>query len=68
MTSNLHVSEECKKELDSHFPLKINNEKVSYDDMIQSMVWFLKNEIDFEEHDFIKMVISYKQKKLEVVA
>ena len=64
MTANLHISESSKKELDDVIPKKINGESITYDDYIQATLWFLKDNLNFGQHDIIDMIASYKADKL----
>ena len=64
MTANLHVSSECKQELDAVVPLQINNEKITYDDAILAIMHFLKNTLEYGEHDIVEIIIDYKKYRL----
>lgn len=64
MTANLHISTSSKIELDEIIPKKVNGEKITYDDYIQATLWFLKENLNFGQHDIIDMIVSYKADKL----
>ena len=66
MLANLHVTNECKRELDLVIPAKISDKKVTYDDALMAILYFLKDTLNYNQHDIIEMIISYEQHKLEL--
>ena len=45
-------------------PSAINNIKVSYDEVLDAILMFIKD-LGYDIHDISEMVIAYRQKKLE---
>jgi len=69
MTENLHITPEMKRKIDEIMPTSIDNEKVkvSYDDFIGALMFFLITTLGYEKHDIMQLVIEYKKNQLEVL-
>lgn len=64
MTVNFHISEDAKRRLDAVIPKSIENEKVTYDDFIQAVLWYFEHELSFGQHDIIDLLIAFKSQRL----
>lgn len=64
MTVNFHISEDAKRKLDAVIPKSIENEKVTYDDFIQAVLWYFEHELSFGQHDIIDLLIAFKSQRL----
>ena len=64
MTVNFHISEDAKRRLDAVIPKSIENEKVTYDDFIQAVLWYFEHELSFGQHDIVDLLIAFKSQRL----
>ena len=67
MTANLHISPQAKADLDAILPDKLDDSKVSYNEVINFFVYYFTKVLGFDKHDVINMLIDYRKVKLEAI-